>query len=240
MAYGITLQDCGIKETCEECIQGKMHRKTFRSESNRRTKDILEIVHSDVCGPMQTITPGGKRYILTMIDDYSSYTEVFLLSHKSEVFRCIKEYIETVKNKYNKKPKILRMDRGKEYVNKQMHDYLEKEGIEIELTAPYSPQQNGKAERKNRYLIEMARCMIFDSGVVKKYWGEAVVTANYLQNKLPTKSNNCTPYEKWNSRKSTLKDIHIFGCEAYAKIPDELRRKLDSKARKLHFVGYSE
>lgn len=121
-----------------------------------------------------------------------------------------------------------------------MHDYLEKEGIKIELTAPYSPQQNGKAERKNRYLMEMARCMIFDSGVTKKYWGEAVVTANYLQNRLPTKSNNCTPYEKWNSRKSTLKDIHIFGCEAYAKIPDELRRKLDSKARKLHFVGYSE
>jgi len=202
--------------------------------------DILEIIHSDVCGPMQTITPGGKRYVLTMIDDYSGYTEIFLLAHKSEVFKYVKEYIEAVKTKFNKKPKILRSDRGKEYVNKQMADYLKEEGIKIELTAPFSPQQNGKAERKNRYLIEMTRCMIIDSGLAKKYWGEAVVTANYLQNRLPTKSEGRTPYEKWHSQKPNLKDTHIFGCTAYVKVPDELRRKLDNKAKKLHFVGYSE
>lgn len=82
--------------------------------------------------------------------------------------------------------------------------------------------------------------MIIDSGLAKKYWGEAVTTANYLQNRLPTKCNNSTPYEKWFSQKPNLKNIHVFGCEAYAKIPDELRRKLDSKARKLYLVGYSE
>jgi len=72
----------------------------------------------------------------------------------------------------------------------------------------------------------MARCMIIDSGLDKRYWGEAVVTANYLQNRLPTKSSNSTLYEKWHSQKPNLKNVHIFGCEAYVKIPDELRRKL--------------
>lgn len=197
MAHGITLQDCGIKETYEVCIQGKMSKKPFPKVSSRQTKDILEIVHSDVCGPMQTITPGGKKYVMTMIDDYSGYTEVFLLAHKSEVFKYIKEYIEAVKTKFNRKPKLLRSDRGKEYVNKQTVDYLKEEGIKMELTAPFSPQQNGKVERKNRYLIKMARCMIIDSGLAKKYWREAVVTANYLQNKLPTKFEDKTSYEKW-------------------------------------------
>lgn len=240
MAYGIALEDCGIKEVCEDCIQGKMSKKPFPKVSNRQTESILDIVHSDVCGPMQTTTPGGKRYVLTMIDDYSGYTEVYLLAHKSEVFRHVKEYIEAIKTKFNRKPKTLRSDRGKEYVNNQMSDYLKEEGIKMELTAPFSPQQNGKAERKNRYLIEMARCMIIGSGLPKRYWGEAVVTANYLQNRLPTKFSNSTPYEKWHSQKPNLQDIHTFGCEAYVKIPDELRRKWDSKARKLYFVGYSE
>jgi len=240
MAYGITLQECEIKETCENCIQGKMSRKPFPNVSSRKSKNILEIIHSDVCGPMQTTTPGGKRYVLTMIDDYSSYTQIFLLAHKSEVFKYVKKYIEAVKTKFNKKPKILRSDRGKEYVNKQMIDYLKEEGIKIELTASFSPQQNGKAERKNRYLIDMARCMIIDCNLAKKYWGEAIVTGNHLQNRLPAKSESKTPYEKWHSQKPNLKDTHIFGCVAYVKIPDEQRRKLDNKARKLHFVGYSE
>ncbi|KAK2578839.1 hypothetical protein KPH14_012194 [Odynerus spinipes] len=203
LAYNINIEPCNIKETCKTCIKGKMARKTFPKKSERRTKEILELIHSDVCGPMHTTTPGGKRHLLTFIDDYSGYTEVYLLSHKSEVYQKFKEYLAFVKNKYNKKPKVIRSDRGKEYVNHNLISYLKDEGIKMELTAPYSPQQNGKAERKNRYLIEMARCMIIDS------------------------------------EKPSFKDIHVFGCEAYVHIPDERRRKLDVKAKKLHFVGYS-
>jgi len=95
-----------------------MSKKSFPKASNRQSKDILEIIHSDVCGPMQTIMPGGKRYVLTMVDDYSGYTEIFLLAHKSEVFRHVREYIEAVKTKFNREPKILRSDRGREYANK--------------------------------------------------------------------------------------------------------------------------
>jgi len=120
MAEGISIQKCGNQETCETCIKGKISRKPFPKESTRQTKSVLEIVHTDVCGPMETVTPGGKRYFLTMIDNYSGYTEIFLMSNKSEVSKHIRTYVETVKNKFNKKPKTLRSDRGREYVNHEV------------------------------------------------------------------------------------------------------------------------
>jgi len=104
----------------------------------------------------------------------------------------------------------------------------------------YAPEQNGTAKRKNRYLLEMARCMLIDANLPNKYWGEAVCTANYLQNRLYTKATGMTPFERWHKRKPSLQHIHVFGSKAYAHVPKELRRKLDEKAKELVFVGYAE
>lgn len=98
----------------------------------------------------------------------------------------------------------------------------------------------GVAERKNRSLMEMARCMIIDAEMPNKYLGEAVVTANYLQNRLPTKATERTPYELWFTKKPNVNLLRIFGCAAFAHIPKEQRRKLDVKAKELRFVGYAE
>ena len=239
LASNIKIEDCGIKEACDTCIQGKLSRKPFPKRTEK-AKEILDLVHTDICGPMQTATPSGKRYVLTLIDDCSGYTEVRLLAHKSDVNKGIKEYVALVKNKFNKKPKVIRSDRGREYVNAELTNYLKTEGIQIQLTAPCTPQQNGIAERKNRYLIEMTRCMLIDSGFEKKYWGEAVLTANYIQNRLPSRMRSKSSYEYWHGTKPNFKEIHKFGCQAYVHIPGEKRQKLDNKAEKLFFVGYSE
>lgn len=114
------------------------------------------------------------------------------------------------------------------------------EGIEAQYTVGYAPEQNATAERKNRYLMEMARCMLFDANLPNKYWGEAVCTANYLQNRLYTKVTETTPFERWHKKKPSLKNIHIFGSKVYAHVPKELRKKLDEKAKELIFVGYAE
>ena len=114
------------------------------------------------------------------------------------------------------------------------------QGIKIQYTAAYSPQQNGVAERKNRSLIEMARCMLLDANMEKKYWAEAVNTANFLQNRLPTRTIGRTPYELWYRKKPDVGNLHVFGCDALVQIPIEKRRKLDKKAEKLTFVGYSD
>lgn len=240
LAVELKITDCGIRTTCKACIKGKMARKSFPKKSESRTSSILDLIHTDLCGPMQTQTPGKKRYVLTIIDDYSRYTEVFLLRSKDETPDYIKDYIQKVKTQFNKRPKFIRSDRGKEYINAKLKTFLKQEGIQVQYTAAYSPQQNGVAERKNRSLIEMARCMIIDAEMPNKYWGEAVVTANYLQNRLPTKATERTPYELWFTKKPNVNLLRIFGCTAFAHIPKEQRRKLDVKAKELRFVGYAE
>lgn len=240
LVTGMKITDCSIRSICETCIKGKMSRQPFPKKSFSKTEEPLDLVHTDVCGPMQTKTPGNKRYVLTLIDDYSKYTVVYLLEHKSDVSEKIQDYVRSMKTKFKKVPKVIRSDQGREYVNINLKDFLRKEGIEVQHTVGYAPEQNGTAERKNRYLMEMARCMLFDTNLPNKYWGEAAVcTANYLQNRLYT-TTGMTPFERWYKKRPSLQYIHIFGSKAYAYIPKELRRKLDEKAKELVFVGYAE
>lgn len=144
------------------------------------------------------------------------------------------------KTQFNKIAKCIRSDRGREYVNADLQNYLTNLGVKIQYTVPYTPQQNGVAERKNRSLMEMARCMLLDSNLEKKYGAEAVNTENFLQNRLPTRSTEKTPYELWYSRKPNVQNLHVFGCSAYVQIPKDQRRKLGDKTEELTFIGYSE
>lgn len=175
---------------------------------------------------------------MTLIDDYSRYTVVCLLRKKSDAIGCIKRYVAYVKLKFGKAPSVIRSDGGGEYVNRELKDFYEHEGIEAQYTAAYSPQQNGVAERKNRTLQEMTTCMLLDAKLGKKYWGEAVMTATYLQNRLPSRSVDTTPFERWYGKKPSLGYLRVFGSPAYVHIPDVKRSKFDSKAQKLIFVGY--
>lgn len=90
---------------------------------------MLDLVHTDLCGPMQTMTPNGKRYYLTMIDDYSRYTEVYFLRNKSEAVEHIRRYIRYVKNKFGKAPNVIRSDNGREYANNEIKRLFAEEGI---------------------------------------------------------------------------------------------------------------
>lgn len=163
---------------------------------------------------------------MTIINDYSRYTEVYFLKHKSEATKYIKEYVRYVENKFEKKIKIIRSDNGREYITKELKDFLIEHGTRIQYTAPYSPFQNGVAEPKMRTLMETARCMLIDADMKKRYWAEAVNTACYLQNILPSKSVSKTPYELGNDKRVNVNDLHIFGCKGYTHVPKEKRKKL--------------
>lgn len=206
------------------------------SRSNNRVKAKLDFIHLDVCGPMQTTTPSGKRYILTFIDDYSKFTAVYLIKEKLEIFGKFKEFTEMCKTMFNRKPKITRTNRGGEYMSTKFIKFLNQEDICYQRTAPYSPQQNGVAERKNRTLIKMARCMILEAKLENKFWGEAVIMANYIQHRLPATDIVRTPFENWYGTKPNLNFFKRFGSKCY--VPDERRKKLDSKATEAIFVGY--
>eukprot|EP00742_Colponemidia_sp_Colp-10_P024600 GILJ01029553.1.p1 GENE.GILJ01029553.1~~GILJ01029553.1.p1 ORF type:complete len:221 (-),score=16.39 GILJ01029553.1:93-755(-) len=170
---------------CEPCIHGKMQVSPFSSSPGVSTsKDSpLDLVHSDVCGPMKTETPAGKRYFLTFIDDCTRFCWVYVLASKDQVFSCFRSYVIMVQTQLDRKLKVLRSDNGGEYSSKRFAEFCENHGIVCQRSAAYSPQQNGIAERKNRTLIEAARSMLFTAGMKFAFWGEAVMTAAYLQNR---------------------------------------------------------
>lgn len=235
----ITGIDCDFKldsSPCETCAAGKITRLPFPKES-QRSSSVLEIIHTDLCGPMRTTSLGGARYLLTFTDDYTRWTEVFFLSSKSEVASKFKEFAET---HTGAKIKTIQSDNGKEFVNTGMHRILRDAGIRNRLTAPYTPQQNGVSERKNRTLIESARCLLIDSKLPKTFWGEAVSTACYLRNRCPTKSLEFgTPHEKWIGKRPDLRHLRKFGLKVYCLDKRPHKDKLEPRGIEGIFIGYA-
>lgn len=238
LAENFDPRDCGIHEPCEACMEGKMARQSFPKKSKSKSKEIMDLIHTDV-GVSEIVTPSGNKYFMTIIDDYSRYSFVSFLKKKSEVAEKIKEFVAFARVQFGKTPKRIRSDQGGEYSSKDLLNFYKKEGIKVEFTAGYSPQQNGVAERKNRYLAEMARSMLADSKLHKRYWAEAISTANHLQNILPSSAVDRTPHELFYKAKPSYKNLKAFGCVAYVHVHQEKRKKFDKKAEKLTFVGYS-
>ncbi|GBN19276.1 Copia protein [Araneus ventricosus] len=238
LADGIQLDNCQHIGNCIHCIKNKLSEFPYPKEAKYRATHPLDLVHSDLCGPMPTQSVSGKCYFLTFVDDYSRYSMIYLLSKKDEVLSKLKEYIAMTRNKFGRTLKVLRSDNGGEYIGKEIEDFLKEQGIVHQLTVPYSPQQNGVSERKNRTLIEMTRCLLSEANLPQRFWAETAMTATYLQNRLPTKPKRKTPYELWTNHKPNLSHIRVFGCKAYAYIQKQKRGKLDSKAVEGIFLGY--
>lgn len=236
----VKIVDCGIDETCGVCQEGKLTKTKFPKVATKHSLAVMDLVHTDLCGPMQTKTPSKKSYILTFIDDHTKYTVIYLLQHKSETFSKLQEYVEMCLNMFGRKPKFIRSDRGGEHTGNEVVNYLKKNGIQIEYTVPHNPQQNGVAERKNRTLVEMSRCMLFGAGLPNTFWGEAVNMANHIQNRLPTKAAEVTPFEGWFKRKPNIQHFEKFGAKCYVHIEAQKRQKLDAKSFQAVLVGYDE
>ena len=222
-------------ETCESCLLGKMTKTPFSGKGERAT-ELLGIIHSDVCGPMSITARGGYSYFITFTDDHSRYGYVYLMKYKSEAFEKFKEYKSDVEKQLDKSIKILRSDRGGEYLSDEFQDYLKKNGIVPQRTPPYTPQLNGVSERRNRTLLDMVRSMMSHAHLPKSFWGYALETASYILNHVPTKTVDSTPYEIWKRKKPNLKYMKIWGCPAFVKRVDS--DKLEAKSDKCVFVGY--
>ena len=155
-------------------------------------------MHSDVYDPMPTESNGGCKYFVTFIDDYSRCCSVYFMKQKSEVLDKFKEFESETNAGGTLRIGTLRSDNGGEYVSSEFKTYLQHNKVHHELTVPYSPEQNGVAERMNRTLMESARTMLSHAGLPDSYWAEAVASAAYIRNRVPTKSfkESVTPYEK--------------------------------------------
>ena len=126
-------------------------------------------------------------------------------------------------------------------MNNSFNSYLKSFVVKHEITIPYTPQQNGVAERKHKTIVEMARCTLHAKNMSYKFWAETMFCATYLINRTPTKAlKDITPEEAWSGRKPNLKHLRIFGSIAYVHTPKEKRKKLDAKSSSHIFVGYDE
>ena len=226
-------------ELCESCIKGKLHRTPFPSTTSRRAEDKLQVVHSDVCGKVNSKSLSGGEYFLTFVDDSTRYVWVYILKQKSEVFERFLEWKIMVEKSTGKKLQTLRTDNGGEYTSHKFEAYLKSEGVKHELTIPRTPEQNGVAERLNRTLMESVRSMLIGGQLPQRFWAEALATAVYIRNRSPTKIiEEVTPYEALLGVKPKVNHFRVFGCLAYAHICKEERRKLDPKATKCILLGY--
>ncbi|KAL0425546.1 UNVERIFIED_CONTAM: Retrovirus-related Pol polyprotein from transposon TNT 1-94 [Sesamum radiatum] len=162
-----------VEGACEACLQGKQHKKPFPSGTSWRAKAVLELIHTDVCGPMRTPSHEQNRYFILFIDDYSRMTWVYFMREKSEVFKVFKKFKNLVEKQSGRSIKVLRSDRGKEYNNSEFDKFCEEEGIEHQTTVSYNPQQNGVSERKNRTVMEMARSMLQEKTLAKSFLGRS-------------------------------------------------------------------
>ncbi|KAJ0615698.1 putative RNA-directed DNA polymerase [Helianthus annuus] len=228
--------------SCETCVLAKSHRQTFKP-NNTRVNLPFSLIHSDVWGPAEVNGGQGFRFFLLFVDDCTRMSWVYFLKHKSEVFKFFTIFHAMVQTQYKTNIQILRSDNGGEFVNNSMKEFVQSKGMIHQTTCPRHPEQNGVAERKNRILLEMTRALMLESNVPKSFWPEALATAAYLINRLPTKALNLkTPLQTLTEftkiPPSLTLEPRIFGCSVFAHVPKADRTKLSACAEKCVFVGY--
>ncbi|XP_057749111.1 retrovirus-related Pol polyprotein from transposon RE1 isoform X1 [Arachis stenosperma] len=228
---------------CESCIRLKSHRAPYYSQPYHASKPF-HLIHSDVWGPSKITTQFGKKWFVTFIDDHTRLCWIYLMHEKSEVSKIFQYFSTMVETQFDTKISILRSDNGTEYFNKNLGEFLQKKGIQHQSTCPNTPQQNGIAERKNKHLLEVARAIMFEGNVPKYLWGDAVLTAAYLINRMPTRVlNYCTPLDTFKKNFPACRlhsdlPLKVFGCTVFLHTPS-YRSKLDPRAEKCIFIGYS-
>ena len=229
---------------CESCFLSKSHRISYKALTYRASKPFY-LIHSDVWGPSKINTLTGKKWFVTFIDDHTRLCWVYLMREKSEVEGLFKDFYSMVENHFQTKISLLHTDNGTEYFNNYLEVFCKEKGIIHTSTCRDTPQQNGIAERKNRHLLEVSRAIMLSMHVPKYLWGDAVLTACYLINRMPTRVLKYqSPLEYFtliypSSRITSNIQLRVFGCTVFVHVPNHLRSKLDPRSEKCVFLGYA-
>nr|KAJ0199050.1 hypothetical protein LSAT_V11C600338430 [Lactuca sativa] len=227
--------DMKNNEKCKTCMLTKITRQPFKDVV--RESKVLDLIHSDLCDFHATPSLGNKKYVVTFIDDASRYCYVYLLHSKDAALNKFKIYKLQFELHKNELIKVLRTDRVGEYYDQV---YFDSTGIINQTTTPYTPQQNGVAERKNRTLKEMVNSMLSYSGLNEGFWGEAMLTACYILNRTPNKRSKNTPYELRCKKVPNLSYLKVWGCREVVRLTEPKRKTLGERGVDCIFIGYAE
>nr|GEW91957.1 hypothetical protein [Tanacetum cinerariifolium] len=186
--------------SCSSCELGKAKRKSFHTKLTPSSKRRLQLIHIDLCGPMRVARINGKRYVLVIVDDYSRYTWTHFLRSKDETPKVLIDFLKLVQRGLQAQVRIVRTDKGTEFLNQNLHAYFSTEGIRHQTSVARTPEQNGVVERRNRTLVEAARTMLSAAKVPLFFWAEAITTDALLKtvlldgenlDKMKEKGNEC-------------------------------------------------
>lgn len=163
---------------CPICLMAKQTHAPF-PHSTSRADDIFSLIHVDVWGPYHTLNHDGSRFFLTIVDDFSRATWIFLMQSKNQVLSHLRTFLSLSKTQFGKIIRRVRIDNGREFFNKECDSFFSLNGILHESSCTYTPQQNGVVEKKHRHLLEVARALKFQASVPENFWGDCMVTAAY-------------------------------------------------------------
>lgn len=224
---------------CGDCQLGKATAASHPVSERPRATRILERIHTDLVGPISPQSSGGASYFILLKDEYSSFMFMDSLANKSDVPQRIIRIVNQIEANSQAKVKIIRSDNGTEFKNARLSDFYATRGIVQEFSAPYTPEQNGEAERANRTIIETARSMIQSSQLPLEMWAEAVNCAVYVRNRtINSRSRGKTPFELFYGRKPDLSHLVPFGQQVHIKDRSRTKSKFDPKTIEAFVVGY--
>ena len=215
LVHGFAVDERTPKPDCPTCTEAKQAKEPFPHFALHRRKEPGALTHMDLWGPMSIEAIEGERYFLSLTDDAKRYITVKGLKSKDQAQQKIKDYLTLLKTQ-GMCPQAVRFDRGREFLNKDLEDWLKEQGIEIEPTAPESPSQNGVAEQMNRTLLDLTRAMLIEKKLPHFLWLYAVKHAAYLRNRAYTKAlEHQTPYEGWTGKKPDVTHLQEFGVPVW-------------------------
>jgi transposase InsO family protein len=237
--FGLTNIIFEKERSCGACQARKQVGAHHHTKNIMTTTRPLEMLHMDLFSPVTYISIHGNKYGLIIVDDYSRFTWLFFLQDKSETQEVLKKFLRREQNKFDAKVKKIRSDNGTKFKNTQVEEFLDEEGIKHEFLAPYTPQQNGVAERKNRTLIEMARTMLDEYKTSDQFWAEAINMACHATNHLYLhKLLKKTSYKLLTGNKLSVSYFEVFESKCYVLHKRSKSSKFASKVYEGFLLGY--
>ncbi|GJS04403.1 retrovirus-related pol polyprotein from transposon TNT 1-94 [Tanacetum coccineum] len=224
---------------CTPCQLAKGQRLPFTINA-KRSSHPLDLIHCDLWGPAPICSKDGYRYYVAFIDDYSRFTWLYPLKTKTGFYSVLPVFINLVQTQCLRKIKTFQSDGGTEFVNQIVRKIFEDNGTFHRFSCPYTPQQNGRAERKHRHIVETGLAMLFNAHVPASYWVDAFTTATFIINRLPTPLlKNKSPFELLFNQHPQYDNFRTYGCQVFPYLRDYSQHKLEPRSIPCIFIGYS-
>uniref|UniRef100_A0A2N9FZB6 Integrase catalytic domain-containing protein n=1 Tax=Fagus sylvatica TaxID=28930 RepID=A0A2N9FZB6_FAGSY len=230
-----------VKHDSVDCVSCQLAKQPALSFTNSDSSShaSFDLIHSDIWGPSPTATVGGSKYFVIFVDDFSRYTWIYLMHNRSELAQIYRTFAQMISTQFSKTIKIFRTDNAMEYRDSQFLDFIHTQGTIIQRSCAGTSQQNGRAERKHRHILDSVRAFLISASCPERFWGEAALTAVYTINRLPSSAlQNVTPFECLYGTPASYSSLRVFGCACFVLLQPHEHSKLEPRSRLCCFLGY--